>query len=158
VPERFTNFVHVGQQVRVGVDAYPGKTFTGAITRVSPTSEVANRSITIEAIVPNPDGLLKPGFFTRGELVYDTAGEAVAVPERALTTFAGVTKVFVVADGKAGERVVRVGPGSQDGLREIEDGVKSGEQVAVSKVEELEQGMPVTTSEPVAAGGGSGDS
>lgn len=153
VPERFSDFVKVGQDIRVGVDAYPDKTFVGEITRVSPTSETANRSITIEAIVPNPEHLLKPGFFTRGDLVYDHAGRALAVPERALTTFAGVTKVFVVKDGKAEERVVRVGPGSRDGLREIENGVADGERVAVSHVDDLEQGAAVTvTTGSVATG------
>src|SRR6185369_11980320 len=47
--------------------------------------------------------------FAKGDLVYDLHGDAVVVPEKALTTFAGVTKLFVVADGKAEERIVRMG-------------------------------------------------
>jgi membrane fusion protein (multidrug efflux system) len=144
IPERFAGFLKVGQDVRVSVDAHPGRTFNGQITRINPTSESANRSILIEALVPNPEGLLKPGFFAKGDLVYDRHGEAIAVPERALTTFAGVTKLFIVKDGKAEERVVRTGAELPDGRREIADGVAQGEQVAISNLEKLEQGMPVT--------------
>jgi membrane fusion protein (multidrug efflux system) len=152
IPERFAGFLKLGQAIHVGVDAYPGRDFTGEITRINPTSESANRSITIEALVPNPEGLLKPGFFAKGDLVYDQHGEAIVVPQRALTTFAGVSKLFVVKDGKAEERVVRVGAEVPGDRVEIVDGVAAGEQVAVSNIERLEHGLPVTvTGDTVAA-------
>lgn len=147
VPERFAGYLELGQLIRVSVDAYPGRVFEGKITRINPTSETANRSITIEALVPNPDRLLRPGFFAKGDLVYDPKGDAVVVPEKALTTFAGVTKLFVVAGGKAEERVVRTGIAVGDDRREIADGVKLGEQVAVTNVDKLEQGAPVTVTQ-----------
>jgi membrane fusion protein (multidrug efflux system) len=143
VPERFAGFLDLGQPIRVTVDAYPGRIFEGKITRINPTSETANRSITIEALVPNSERLLRPGFFAKGELVYDQQGDAVVVPEKALTTFAGVTKLFVIAGGKAEERMVRTGIAVDD-RREIADGVKLGEQVAITNLDKLEQGAPVT--------------
>jgi membrane fusion protein (multidrug efflux system) len=146
VPERFAGFLQLGQPIRVTVDAYPDRVFEGKITRINPTSEAANRSITIEALVPNAERLLRPGFFAKGDLVYDPHGDVVVVPEKALTTFAGVTKLFVVANGKAEERVVRTGVAVDDG-REIADGVKQGELVATSNVEKLEQGAPVTVTQ-----------
>ncbi len=147
VPERFAGVLRVGQTIRVTVDAYPGRIFSGQLTRINPTSDAVNRSITAEALLRNPERLLKPGFFAKGHLVYDERGEALAVPESALTTFAGVTKLFVVKDGKAEERVVRTGVELPDARREIADGVAWGEQVAVSNVERLEQGAPVTIAE-----------
>lgn len=143
VPERFAGYLELGQPVRITVDAYPNRVFEGAITRINPTSETANRSITLEALVPNVDRLLRPGFFAKGELVYDPRGDAVVVPEKALTTFAGVTKVFVIANGKTEERIVRTGVAVGD-RREIADGVERGEQVAVSNLDRLEQGAAVT--------------
>jgi RND family efflux transporter MFP subunit len=151
VPERFAGYLKLGQKIRVKVDAYPDRVFDGEITRINPTSEQANRSITIEALVPNRERVLRPGFFAKGDLVYDLHGDAVVVPEKALTTFAGVTKLFVVADGKAEERIVRTGIAVDGDRREIADGVKSGEQVAVSNVEKLEQGAPVTPMQSDAA-------
>jgi RND family efflux transporter MFP subunit len=143
VPERFAGFLELGQSIRVTVDPYPGRVFEGKITRINPTSETANRSITIEALVPNPEGLLRPGFFAKGDLVYDQHGDVVVVPEKSLTTFAGVTKLFVITGGKAEERVVRTGIAVDD-RREIADGVKQGEQVAITNLDKLEQGAPVT--------------
>ncbi len=143
VPERFAGYLELGQPIRVRVDAYPDRVFEGKITRINPTSETANRSITLEALVPNPDRVLRPGFFGKGDLVYDLHGDAVVVPEKALSTFAGVTKVFVIANGKAEERMVRTGVAVGDG-REIADGVKRGERVAISNLDRLEQGAAVT--------------
>jgi membrane fusion protein (multidrug efflux system) len=143
VPERFAGYLQLGQPIRVSVDAYPDRVFEGKITRINPTSEAANRSITVEALVPNAERLLRPGFFAKGDLVYDPHGDVVVVPEKALTTFAGVTKLFVVTNGKAEERVVRTGVAVDD-TREIADGVKQGELVATSNLDKLEQGAAVT--------------
>jgi membrane fusion protein (multidrug efflux system) len=152
IPERFASYLRVGQEVRLGVSAYPDRTFVGKITRINPTSDQANRSISIEAEVPNPEGLVKPGFFGSGTIVYDEHSPALAVPESALVTFAGVTKLFVIKDGKAEERVVRTGVAVPEQRREITDGVSAGEQVATTNLDQLENGAPVavTKAEPVA--------
>lgn len=143
IPERFAGLAQVGQELRLRVDAYPGRVFHGKITRITPTSAIANRSLTIEAVVPNEDHALLPGFFSKGELVVNTHGEAVFVPEKALTTFAGVTKLFVIDGDKVEERIVRTGVALGD-LREVADGVRAGERVATSNLDQLEQGTTVT--------------
>ncbi len=155
IPERFASFLHVGQEVRLGIAAYADRRFAGKITRINPAAEEANRSIVIEAEVPNPDGLIKPGFFGSGEIVYDSRAPALVVPDAALTTFAGLTKLFVVKDGKAEERVVRAGMTVGEHQREITDGVAEGEEVAVTNVDRLENGAAVTVTrgEPVATAG-----
>jgi membrane fusion protein, multidrug efflux system len=147
VPERFAGILRVGEEVRLGVDAYPERVFTGRVTRINPTSENTNRSIIIEALLPNGEGLLKPGFFAKGDLVYDEHGEALAVPRAALTTFAGVTKLFVVANGKVDARAVRTGAVLPNDLLVIEDGVAAGEQVATSNLGRLDQGAAVSAAE-----------
>jgi len=147
IPERFAAYLKIGQEVRLGVAAYPDRHLTGVITRINPVAEEANRSIVIEAEVRNSEGLVKPGFFGSGEIVYDTASPALVVPEAALTTFAGVTKLFVVKDGKAEERIVRTGVAVAGERREIADGVHEGEQVVVGNVERLENGAVVTVGE-----------
>ncbi len=156
IPERFAAFLRLGQEIRLAIAAYPDRQFPGTITRINPTAEEVNRSILIEAEVLNTDKLIKPGFFGSGELVYDRQSPALVVPEAALTTFAGVTKLYVVNGGKAEERVVRTGVGAPGDLREIADGVHEGEQVAVSNLDRLENGAAVTTTattDPVASTG-----
>lgn len=135
--------IRAGQAVRLEVDPVPGRAFTGRVTRVSPAVDVANRTVLLEAEVPNPDGLLKPGLFARGVLATRRDARVPFVPEAAVTTFAGITKVFVLADGKAQERSVKLGR-KQDGMVEILEGVRPGEQVATSSLAQLYDGAGVT--------------
>jgi membrane fusion protein (multidrug efflux system) len=135
--------IRAGQAVRLEVDPVPERTFTGRVTRVSPAVDVANRTVLLEAEVPNPDGLLKPGLFARGALATRRDAAVPFVPEAAVSTFAGITKVFVLADGKAQERSVKLGR-KQDGMVEILRGVRAGEQVATSALARLYDGAAVT--------------
>jgi multidrug efflux pump subunit AcrA (membrane-fusion protein) len=72
---------------------------------------------------------------------------AVFVPGEAVVSVAGITKVFVVANGTAKERPVR--PGTRQGTWvEILDGVKAGETVATSNLPALFDGVPVEPPKP----------
>ena len=74
------------------------------------------------------------------------------VPESAVSYFAGITRVFVVADGKAQERTVSLGARTE-GLVEIVKGVQAGEQVATSGLGQLQDGAPVTVGSRDGRGG-----
>lgn len=142
VPERFAPQVRPGQAVTLEVEAYPGRTFRGTISRISPAVDVQTRSLTIEVTVPNREGILKPGFFAKGQVLTRHEEAVSFVPEDAVYYFVGITKVFVVADGKASERVVKTGS-RQNGLVEIMEGIRPGEQVATSGLARLFDGAPV---------------
>lgn len=144
VPERFAEEIQVGQPVQIRVDAYPGEPFEGRLTRISPAANPENRSITVEALVGNPDRRLKPGFFASAGIVTRSDDEALVVPETAVVTFAGVTKLFVVREGIAYERHVRTGTRDDQGLVEILEGLHADEVVATSGLAKLENGVPVT--------------
>lgn len=144
VPERFAQEIAVGQPVQIKVDAYPDVVFEGRLARVSPAANAENRSITVEAEVPNPERRLKAGFFANANIVTHAADQALVVPETAVITFAGVTKLFVVRDDIAHERHVRVGTRDPDGLVEVFEGLQPDEQVATSGLAKLEDGMTVT--------------
>lgn len=144
VPERFADEIAVGQPVQIKVDAYPDTAFEGRLLRVSPAANAENRSITVEAEVPNGEHRLKPGFFAAANIVTRADDEALVVPETAVVTFAGVTKLFVVRDGIAYERHVRVGTRDDQGLVEVLEGLHADEVVATSGLAKLENGMAVT--------------
>src|SRR5262249_12968752 len=95
IPEREVPSVQNEQQVRVAVDAYPGETFLGRVSRVGSASNPQARSLAFEALVPNADHRIRPGFFGRADIVVRRDERAVCVPRSAVTTFAGVTKIFV---------------------------------------------------------------
>src|SRR5215510_14022787 len=127
VPERFAEEVAVGQPVQIKVDAYPDTVFDGRLMRVSPAANAENRSITVEAEVPNPERKLKAGFFASANIVTRADDQALVVPETAVINFAGVTKLFVVRDDIAYERHVRVGERDDQGLVEVIEGLRADE-------------------------------
>jgi RND family efflux transporter MFP subunit len=147
VSERASLEIRPGQSVRLEVDPVPGRVFTGKLTRVSPAVDVTNRTVLLEAEVPNPEGMLKPGLFAHGVVATRRDTRVPFVPENAVSTFAGLTKVFVLADGRAQERSVRLGR-RQDGKVEIVEGVRPGEQVATSALAQLYDGAAVTVEAP----------
>lgn len=153
VPERFAPEVKVGQPVAVTLEAYPGRTFRGKVSRLSPSVDPQTRTLALEALLENPDGRLKPGFFAKGQVLARTDKDVPFVPETALYTFVGVTKVFVVADGTVQERQVEAGE-RVDGWVEIRRGVKPGEVVATASLAALFDGAPVTVTRTAEAGEG----
>ena len=143
VPERQAPELRTGQTLRLSVEAYPDRSFTGTIVRLAPAVDVATRTLAIEARVPNETGALRPGFFAKGEVLTRKDPTVVVVPTDALMVVAGLAKVFVIADGKSQERLVKAG-GRQGAALEILDGVKVGETVATSNLPALYNGAPIT--------------
>lgn len=142
VPERFAPEIKLEQPVDVWVEAFVERSFPGVVQRVSPAVDVQTRSLALEAKVPNPDGLLKPGFFAKGLILVGVNPQAVFVPEEAVYSYVGITKAFVVGDGIARERQVKTGIRT-DGLVEVTDGLRPGETVATSSLPQLYQGAKV---------------
>ncbi len=68
IPEALAPWVKGGQPVDLQVDAYPDKGFTGQVSRISPAVNQQTRAFPFEALVPNAEGLLKPGTFVRVKL------------------------------------------------------------------------------------------
>lgn len=84
----------------------------------------------IEAEVPNERDALRPGAFATADIVVDPDAPAVLVPSSAVVTFAGVSKVLGVADGRVVEKRVRVGRRAGDRI-EVLDGVAPGDTIIV---------------------------
>ena len=129
VPERSAAKVRVGQEVRVHVDGDP-RTYTGRVARLSPAIEESNRTLMVEAEVPNRDGALRPGAFASAEILTSADQPAVFVPVSAIVTFAGVEKVLVVEKDKTVEKRVRTGRRLEEKV-EIVEGLSGGENVVV---------------------------
>jgi multidrug efflux pump subunit AcrA (membrane-fusion protein) len=142
VPESAVAYMRVGRTVLFHVDAFPERTFEGKITRLSPAVDQQSRTLKLEAIVNNPDGSLKPGFFARVTVQTDRKDKALIVPAASLATVSGIEKVFVIENGKIAERVVRSGAHISD-VVEIVEGLKEGEFIAKSNLQALQQGREV---------------
>jgi multidrug efflux pump subunit AcrA (membrane-fusion protein) len=143
VPENAMGSIKTGRSVQFTVDAYPGQTFDGRVSRLSPSVNQQSRTLTLEALVNNSAGVLKPGSFARVTIQTDRRDKALVVPTTALFTFAGLEKLFVVTDGRVSERIVRSGTRLDNDV-EIVEGVQDGDVVAVSNPGNLQQGREVS--------------
>ncbi|HEX8027894.1 MAG TPA: efflux RND transporter periplasmic adaptor subunit [Vicinamibacterales bacterium] len=142
VPEQYVAVVAAGRAVNFEVDAYPNETFTGQVRYVSPSVTASTRALTLEAIVPNPSGRLKPGFFATARIEEAEKRPGILVPATAVRTVAGTARVFVVANDRAEERVVMTGQAVGEQV-EIVSGLKAGERVAASALNQLVDGVRV---------------
>jgi membrane fusion protein (multidrug efflux system) len=130
VPERELSKLSVGQPAQLSFDAVPGRTFEGTIALVSPYVSAETATFTVRIRVTRTGGLLRPGMFARVAIIYERKPDALQIPRTALLDGDGPPKVFVVKDGKAAERSVKLGL-SNGAWIEVTDGLKDGEQVVV---------------------------
>jgi membrane fusion protein, multidrug efflux system len=72
--------VALGQKVEVFVDAFPTKTYQGAIDRISPIVEGRSRTQMVKVELDNKDEILKPGMFSRGLIATYEKKDAIIVP------------------------------------------------------------------------------
>ena len=175
---------HIGDRVRVTVDALPGKTFIGKVAAVYPAADTTTRVISLRVTVDNPQHTMRPGMFARGTLVTKVARNVPVVPTSALVTTdaqvgfesndssnAPVSQglqlpaqqiVVLNADGKSVDvRPAKVGIVTMT-RAQVVSGVQAGEQIVVVGQQGLKTGDKVTTVTPKseggdASGGASGD-
>jgi RND family efflux transporter MFP subunit len=111
----------------------------------------------VRALVPNPDGVLKPGEFVRAIAVFPEYTDAVLVPERAVLEEQGGSYVLVV-NAESVVEYRRVEPsGAHDGMRRIAAGLAAGERVIVEGVQKVRPGAKVVAREAADAGARPGD-
>jgi RND family efflux transporter MFP subunit len=109
VPQQETARIKVGQQVTFQVDAHAGRTFIGTVRYIAPAVDAENRSLCIEAVVPNPGAVLRPGLFVSAELQLDEERTEVFVPRVAVRQRGDSAAVFVVRDHVVREQIVSLG-------------------------------------------------
>src|SRR4051812_592835 len=143
VPEQAISSMAPGQPVTFEVDAYPGRQFEGKVKFVSPALQADQRALTVEATVPNGDGVLKPGLFATARIEQPGRTPGVLVPASSVQTTSGTSRVYVIAGDHVDERIVTTGETVGD-LVEITKGLKSGERVATKNVAQLADGIKVS--------------
>jgi multidrug efflux pump subunit AcrA (membrane-fusion protein) len=142
IPEQSIPNIQAGQGVSLVVSAWPDRSFNGRIARISPNVTASSRTLAVEAEVENSDGSLKPGQFATVRILQAKAAPAVLIPARAVRTESGVSRVFVIKNGRAEQRLVQLGQTEGD-LIEIKQGIAAAEQVATSNLAQLSDGMAV---------------
>ncbi len=142
ISEKDAASIKIGQEVAFNVDSYADKQFKGRVNLLYPNVEEKTRTLQAEAMVPNANHLLKPGFFAR-TLIYTSAPrDVVLAPITALLYDSAVIRIFVVDGDKARERIVKIG-GKYGEFVEIVEGLKEKEDIVVVGQNNLSEGVKV---------------
>ncbi|MFN2436288.1 MAG: efflux RND transporter periplasmic adaptor subunit, partial [Desulfotignum sp.] len=97
VTEKDYGRLGIGQQADLSTDAFPDRTFSGRIVRISPAFKTQTRQARVEIQVANPSLDLKPGMFVRVSVVLARVTDSSIVPETALVIRNQETGIFMVA-------------------------------------------------------------
>lgn len=146
IPETFLSAVSPGLEITAHSVAYPDSSFSGRVASVDSRVDPATRSITARALLPNPGGLLKPGMFLTVRLSRG-AVDALLVPEQTLVPEGGDVFVFVIEDGVAAKRRVRIGH-RRVGDVQVVEGLAGGELVVTEGTQKLRDGAAVRLLDP----------
>jgi membrane fusion protein (multidrug efflux system) len=144
-PEKYAGRLRMGSPVTItvaGID-HPVR---GEVYAVEPRIDSNTRSVTLRARAPNPDRMLLPGAFAKVDMNLGQQEDAVMVPSIALVPGLESTTVFVVEDGKAMARAIQVGQRTEEQIQVL-SGLRIGERVITSGVQQLRNGAPVAFSE-----------
>jgi membrane fusion protein, multidrug efflux system len=151
VPSAHLAGLRVGQPLEFTTDGVPGRTFVGKVMFINPAVDPASRSAKVVAEVPNTDGALRGGLFVRGRIVTRSRRDVLHVAREALLNWnvgQETADVFLVRDGQALKRTVRVGTAGESRV-EITAGLVAGDAAVTRGGFALRDGDKVT----VAAGG-----
>ena len=156
VPERFSDEVRLGQDVRLSVASFPDKEFLGKVTRINPAVDSTTRTFQVEAVVPNDDGKLRPGGFAKASIVTKRNDDALTVPLESIVKSKGITKLFLVTDDhKARSVSIEMGLGG-NGWVEVIGAVTAGSKVVttgqstlLTRPSQLADDTPVVIRDPL---------
>ena len=137
--------IRTGQRTTFVVNAYLGETFEGRVLEINPAVDAQTRSATVSIRADNRGGRLKAGMFATGEILTGVVAQAILVPAASVyrdDRSAKSSFVYVVENGKAIRRPVRIGR-ETDSRLEIVEGLKPGDLLIAEQSIELADGVPV---------------
>ncbi len=145
IPESAVSAIQVGQKVKLSVQSFPDRSFDATMRYIGPSLRSESRTLVVEAVVPNPQHLLKPGLFVTARVALPKSGETLLVPAAAVITDSGVSRVFVLGAQRVAERIVALGDRYGDAT-EVRSGLAEGERVIVSPDRRVADGLEVSRS------------
>lgn len=143
VPETMLARLAPGLAVSARSAAWQDDTFTGDVVSVDTRVDPVSRTVTVRALLPNPDGKLRPGMFLTVTLLKDDV-RALTVPEQAVVPEQSRQFVLVTGtDDVVEKRQIRTGR-RRPGEVEVLEGLTAGERVIVEGTQKARDGRPVS--------------
>jgi membrane fusion protein (multidrug efflux system) len=158
LPQQAFERIKVGQAVAAKVDAYPGKTFSGAITAINPRVDAATRNVQVRVTLENADHKLLPGMYATVDIDTGAPERLVTLPQTAISYNPYGNLVYIVdhkgngPDGKpqlvARQTFVTTGATRGDQVAVLK-GIKEGEEVVTAGQMKLRNGVPIVVNNTV---------
>ncbi|MDR1838581.1 MAG: efflux RND transporter periplasmic adaptor subunit [Treponema sp.] len=149
VAERFISKMAMNLPCLITLDAWPGDFFQGSISEISPTVDLASRTMEVRVNVSNVSSKLKPGMFAKVRIITESKDNIVKIPGAAVIRRFGEEYVFVVEKDPSDSafNIVKkrnIVPGILiDGILEIQSGLAPDEEIVVRGQTLLDDGSRV---------------
>jgi HlyD family secretion protein len=131
-----------GAPVKITVDAYPGRTFHGSVSRIAGGADQATRTVQVEIDIANPGHLLRPGMYATAELSAGEDKDVLVVPLAAMVNVGDQHFVWVVNDNKVSRRPVIVGRATGEVVA-VTKGLSEGDQIVARGADLVREGQQV---------------
>ena len=159
LPEQHVSKLTKDLEVRVHVDALPGREFKGKLTAINSNVDPITRNVPLQATLQNPDHVLRPGMFAKVDVMLPETKKTIVIPGSAVSYAPYGDSVFVIEkqkDPKSGneslvlrQQFVRIGEARGDFVS-VTQGLKAGQEVVGTGVFKLRNGMVVTINNDLA--------
>ena len=146
VPETYLGVLKNGMTVTAHSAAYPDKQFSGTVSAISTRVDPETRTLTIRALIPNPDQLLKPGMLMTVDLVKYRA-RSLLIPEEAVILEKDKKFALVVTDESTVAKTEITTGRRSPGKVEVLSGLTEGQQVIVQGITRVRPGATVNVVE-----------
>jgi membrane fusion protein, multidrug efflux system len=142
VPEENVSGIQNRANVQFRVPAWPGRTFSGKVSRISHALDQKTRTMPVELDVINSDGLLSPGMFPTVKWPFHRSTPSLLVPKTSVVTT--TERTFVVRDRNGRAEWVDVKKGAAEGdLIEVVGNLKPGDLLLRRATDEIREGTPI---------------
>ncbi|HXK45169.1 MAG TPA: efflux RND transporter periplasmic adaptor subunit, partial [bacterium] len=146
VPENYLPEIKMGQDVIIEIDAVNGRQIIGKVKKISGSPDPKTRMFVVYASLPGSPKDARPGMFVRAKIITRIKQNAIVIPQQAIFQENNKTFVYIVDANKAKKIEVVTGDNTDDTI-EIISGLKPGEKVITSNLENLSHGTIIKITE-----------
>jgi cobalt-zinc-cadmium efflux system membrane fusion protein len=128
--------VHLADSAEIRLNAFPDRVYKGRVADISRVLDPNTRSAKVRIVLPNPDGTLRSGMFAVATFRSRKLTDRVVVPSTAIMRLHDKDWVFRKEGAKQFRKIAVQADGlAPDGMQEIRQGVKAGDEVVTNALE-----------------------
>ncbi|MGZ3763609.1 MAG: efflux RND transporter periplasmic adaptor subunit [Mucilaginibacter sp.] len=141
VPERYLALIKNGSKIKFKVESSRDN-FGATVYAIEPAIDLNSRTITVRALAPNPNGLLKAGGFAKINLALDQIAKTIMIPTQCVIPDLKTSLVYVYHNGKALAKPVQTDMRTDTRIQVI-SGLKAGDSVVVTGLIQMRPKVPL---------------